>query len=93
MQSALHSCPFLMKLGFSRQILEKSPNIKFHGNPSSGSRVVPYGRTDGRTDMTALIVGFRTFANAPKNQLLTKRNILNCEIQTSHDRRSLQYDF
>ena len=25
-------------------------NIKFHENPSSGSRVVPCGRTDGRTD-------------------------------------------
>ena len=25
------------------------------------------GRTDGRTDMTNLIVTFRIFANAPKN--------------------------
>ena len=25
------------------------------------------GRTDGRTDMTKLIVAFRNFANAPKN--------------------------
>jgi hypothetical protein len=25
------------------------------------------GRTDGRTDMTKLIVAFRSFANAPKN--------------------------
>jgi len=57
-----------MKLEFSRQIFEKSSSIKFHGNPSNGSRVVPCGRTDGRTDMTTLIVGFRNFANAPKNQ-------------------------
>ena len=38
-----------MKLEFSRQIFEKS-NIKFHENPSSGSRVVPCGRTAKRTD-------------------------------------------
>ena len=29
---------------------EKYSNIKFHENPSGGSRVVPCGRTDGRTD-------------------------------------------
>jgi hypothetical protein len=27
------------------------------------------GRTDGRTDMTKLIVAFRNFAKAPKNAL------------------------
>ena len=43
-----------MTLEFSRQIFVKSTNIKFHENPSSGSRVVPYGRTD----MTKLIVAF-----------------------------------
>ena len=52
-----------MKLEFSRQIFEKVSNIKFHQNPSSGSRVVPCGRTD----MTKLIVAFRNFANVPKN--------------------------
>jgi len=30
-----------MKLEFSPQIFEKSSNIKFHENPSRGSRVVP----------------------------------------------------
>ena len=53
-----------MKLEFSRQIFEKVSNIKFHQNPSSGSRVVPCGRTD----MTKLIVAFRNFANAPKKE-------------------------
>ena len=38
-----------MKLEFSRQIYEKSSNIKFHKNPSSERRVVPWGRTDGHT--------------------------------------------
>jgi len=58
-----------MQLEFSQQIFEKSSNIKFHENPSSGSPVVPYGqRTDGRTDMTKLIVAFQNFANAPTNE-------------------------
>jgi len=30
--------------------------MKFHENPSSGSRFVPYGRRDGETDMTKLMV-------------------------------------
>jgi hypothetical protein len=43
-------------------MFEKVSNIKFHQNASSGSWVVPYGQTD----MTKLIVAFRNFANAPK---------------------------
>jgi hypothetical protein len=52
-----------MKLEFSRQIFEKKSNIKFHQNPSNGSRVV----TCGQTDMTKPTVAFRNFANAPRN--------------------------
>jgi hypothetical protein len=47
----------------SLQIFEKCASTKFHGNPSSGSRVVPCGRKD----TTKLTVAFRNFANAPKN--------------------------
>jgi len=42
----------------------KCSNIKFHENPSSGSRVVPCGRTDRRTSgaqMTKVIFAFRNF--------------------------------
>jgi hypothetical protein len=39
-----------MKTEFSRKIFEKSSNIKFHENPSSGSRVVPCGRADGHDE-------------------------------------------
>ena len=50
MCSTLHSYPILMSLEFSRQICwKKSSNIKFHKNPSSVSRVIPHGRTDGQT--------------------------------------------
>ena len=54
-----------MKLDFPRQIFEKKntqiPNFM---------KIRPVGaefHTDGRTDMTRLIVDFRKFANAPKN--------------------------
>ena len=53
-----------MKLELSQQINEKYPNIKFHENPSIGSRVVPCGQTDGQAKLT---VGFRNSAVAPKN--------------------------
>ena len=56
-----------MKLEFSRQILEKYANIKFHENSSSWSPAVLFGLTDGRTDMTKLTVAFHNFANAPNN--------------------------
>ena len=39
----------LIQLEFLRQIFEKYSNMKFHENPSSGSRVVPSGQTDGQT--------------------------------------------
>jgi len=49
---------------------QKYSHIKFHENPSSDSRVVPCGRTggrtDGQTDITKLIVAFRNFAKSPK---------------------------
>ena len=68
-----------MKLKLSRQIFEKSSNIKFHANPSSGSRFVPCGQTDrrkdGRKDMTEVTVAFRNFANAPKTCTATDKVI------------------
>jgi hypothetical protein len=39
-----------MKIDFATQTFEKYSNIKFHDNPSSGSRAVPYGQTDRQTD-------------------------------------------
>ena len=54
----------LMRLELSRRIFEKFFNIKYHTNPSNGSRVVPRRRRDGWTDReterTKLIV---TLAN------------------------------
>jgi hypothetical protein len=59
-----YSGPILMKHEFSRHIFQKSSNIKFHENPSSGSRVVPYGRTD----MTKLIVAFAILRKSLKTR-------------------------
>jgi len=55
-------------VNFLDRFSKNTRNIKFHENPSSGSRVVACGRTDRQTDMTKLIVAYRNFANAPKNR-------------------------
>jgi hypothetical protein len=57
----------LLKIEFSPQILEKYSSIKHYENPSSGSRVVPCGRTD----MTTITDAFRNFANASKNDKIS----------------------
>jgi hypothetical protein len=53
----------LLKLEFSRQVLDKYRSITFHEILSSWSRVVPRGRANGRsvghTDMTKQIVALR----------------------------------
>jgi hypothetical protein len=38
-------------------------NVKFHDNPSSGSRVIPCGRTDRQDEANSR---FRNYVNAPK---------------------------
>jgi hypothetical protein len=60
-----------MKLEFSWHIFENFWNIKFHENPYSGSRVVPYGPTD----ITKLIVAFRNSKNVPKKYNVSSRRI------------------
>jgi len=50
MLSTGYSCQILMKPEFSLRIFEEYSNMKFNENPSNGSRVVPYGRTDRRDE-------------------------------------------
>ena len=50
---------------FFRQIFLKVPSIKFRDNPSSGSRTVPCGRTDGRGEAKEAL--FAIYGNAPLN--------------------------
>ena len=65
MQITRYSRQILMTLNFSRHIFEESPNVKFHGNPSSGGRTVPYGQRD----MTKQIVVSRNEARALKKDM------------------------
>jgi hypothetical protein len=46
----------------STHFQKKSSNFEFHQDSSSGSRVVPCRRTDGRVYITKLIIAFRNFA-------------------------------
>ena len=56
---------------FLYRLSTKYPKIKFHENPSSGTRVVVCGESDEgidrQTDTTKVTVAFRNFAKAPKN--------------------------
>ena len=44
-----YSCQILTKLELLRQIFKAYSNTKINENPSSGSRVVSYGRVHGQT--------------------------------------------
>ena len=68
MHSTLYSCQILMTLEFWTDF-RKDSNIKFHENLFSGGPCWST-RTDGRTDLTKLILVFRNFAKAPRNQLI-----------------------
>jgi len=70
-----------MKLDLCQQIFEKYSATAFHENPSSGSRVPPYGQTDGQANMTKLIVAFRNF---------TKQTI---PLQTDSSTSNRQFHF
>ena len=59
-----------MKFEFHQHIFEKVLNIKFHQNPSIGSRVAPCGQTDMK-----LIVAFRNFANTPNNVIKSLKQV------------------
>ena len=58
MYRTVHCNQILMKFEFSRQIFEKYSNIKCQENPTSGSRDIPCGRTNGHPDMTKLMAAF-----------------------------------
>jgi hypothetical protein len=55
-----------MKHELSGHIFEKYSNMTFNAKPSSGSRVVPCGPTEEKTDITKLVFAFRNFVNTPK---------------------------
>jgi hypothetical protein len=86
-RSALYSCQISIKPEFSRQIFEKSSNIEYHENASSGSRVVSRGRADGRTDrqtQDGTNSSFPHFANAPKTRGNHHSKPLSPSVQWKH---------
>jgi hypothetical protein len=73
--------PILNKLGSSQQTFIKVSNIKFHGNPSSGSRSEAFRLAE----MTELIGVFRDYANAANNRTdsnLEIRKAINSALST-----------
>jgi hypothetical protein len=58
--------PFQRNLNFLDSFSKKYSNIKFHENPSKGAELF---HADRRTHMTKLIVAFRKFTNASKNEI------------------------
>jgi hypothetical protein len=79
-----YSCRVSIKRVFSRptRIFEKRLNIRFHENPSSDSRVVPCGRTDGQEEKTKLILAFRYFTREPKTGKVAAFHISISKLQT-----------
>jgi len=55
---------------FSRQIFDKCSSLKFHENPSRGSRVVTCGWTDGHDKANS---GFCNFVKVPKKAVPLQR--------------------
>jgi hypothetical protein len=54
-----HIYPILGQCEISWPIFIEVPSIKFHCNPSSGSRAGTFGEMNGRTNMTKLRGTFR----------------------------------
>ena len=79
MLRARYSCQLLTKIEF----LDRYANIKIDENSSSGSRVVPCGRTDGKTDTKKLTVAIRKFAKASKQYCPRKHILTMLLIETS----------
>jgi hypothetical protein len=84
-----------MKLELSGRFFKEISNVKCHENPSSWSRVVPYGRTDthieGRTDMTTLIDALGNFANAPKTLRSAHTAVFMCFVWISEQTAIIQH--
>jgi hypothetical protein len=86
MQHSSNFVRFHRNLNFIDKSYKKSPNMRFNENPSSGSRVVPCGRTARQGDMTKLPVALRNCAQAPTKyihykQTYVQKNHLICRMQ------------
>jgi hypothetical protein len=82
MYSTGYCWQILMNIESSWQIFEKSPNIKFHENPSSGSRVVQCGQTDRQTDRQLFSADRQTDRQTVVQYGQTDRQLFNADRQT-----------
>ena len=76
MQSAEYCYQILTKFGFSRQISVEIPNIKFQGNPSSGSRADTCGKARR----------FSILRERAKKSKLCKKNDPHSQLKTTGGR-------
>jgi len=85
-----YSYPILMKLEFfSVYFRKKRSNLKFHENPSSGSRVVALGQTDRCDEVSSRFSQFSERAYKLINVLLsstTKRLPIDTHIVVQHNK-------
>jgi hypothetical protein len=88
MWSAGYSCESLMKIGFSRQFFFRNTQ------KSNFTKIRPVGaelfHADRRTDMTKLIVAFRDFVKASKNQSVNHQSV---KLTDKHNHSYLMYCF
>jgi hypothetical protein len=65
---------FLSCFSETRFLSTNLRNIRFIEIPSSGNQIFFYAEelTEGRTNMTKLIVAFRSSADVPQNYILSK---------------------
>jgi hypothetical protein len=61
MQSSRYSCQILIKFEFSLAVFPKILNMKYHENPTSGSRVVYCGQTDRHDEANSCFTPFCEF--------------------------------
>jgi hypothetical protein len=84
MQSTLYYFWILLKFEFFFTDSQNSSNNKFYRNPSEGGEFY----TEGRTDMTKLIVAFWNFANTSKDHVLLFKIKIGCNNYT----KPIQYN-
>jgi hypothetical protein len=81
--------PILDKFGFSRQTFVKALHIKFHRNPSSGSRADTCGQTGGHHDVLG---DFRDCVRAPKTCAGTTLSITELKWITLGSKPGYRYE-
>jgi hypothetical protein len=74
---------------------QRTPNTKFHKNPSNNRGLVPCGQTDGQTDMTkqSLFANVRTHLKRPchVDNLLRCNKVLSEQVRVGEIQREIKH--